>query len=276
MGRRRNNWHRRHTRRHMRQKPHRFPRKKKINYDSFIQIILIVGIILLVVYWDDIKAEFREVKDLEHYNPITVSYPVDFNGVDKIELTLHGSVYHYFRFTAPHEYSAYYIPTDWEIDYWKMYAGSKHDNYVTEEIINQVVITTSSEGDRAARTLIRFVQQIPYDWERYSSNDWNMRYPYETLYDGKGVCAEKSILLAKLLNELGYGVALFNYVSEEHMAVGIQCPYDKSNYQSGYCFIEATDVYPIGQIPMEYVGGVDIRDAMPQIIIISEGKVFDL
>ena len=55
-----------------------------------------------------------------------------------------------------------------------------------------------------------------------SSQHW--KYPYEILYENKGVCSDKSRLLACLLKELGFGCVLFVYNSENHEAVGIKCP----------------------------------------------------
>lgn len=211
-----------------------------------------------------------------HNISINKSYSVNVNGLNKIEITLHKEVYDYFKHDASKEYTYYGSspPSGWEVDYWKMFLTNKEDEYIMEDILKQTVEATNSEGDKAVNTLVRFVQRIPYDWDSFYLVGGTVRYPYETLYDNKGICAEKSLLLAKLLQELNYGVALFNYANENHMAVGIECPYDKSNFQTGYCFIESTDIYPIGKIPQEYVGGVDIRNKVPQIIIVSKGKVY--
>ena len=56
-------------------------------------------------------------------------------------------------------------------------------------------------GDELVEFTVAFVQgAIDYDWETYHNIDeGTLRYPYETLYDGTGVCADKTILLAKLL-----------------------------------------------------------------------------
>ncbi|MBL7169906.1 MAG: hypothetical protein ISS48_02725 [Candidatus Aenigmarchaeota archaeon] len=116
---------------------------------------------------------------------------------------------------------------------------------------------------------ITIVQNIPYDWDGFYSAGLNGRYPYEVLYDYKGVCGEKSELLAFLLRELGFDIVVFEFKGESHRAVGIKC--SKGNYNSDYCFIETTDFYPIGQIPYDYVGGVNIRGAIPEIIHISDG-----
>lgn len=224
--------------------------------------------------------DFTTPHSLPHENPINKSYVVKSTRLNKIELTLHESVYDYFVNEAPHEYtySSYSRysepPVGWEVGYWTMFLTNPHDDYVIDDIVNQTIEATNDDGDIAVRTLVRFVQGIPYDWDSYWSISGNVKYPYETLYSNKGVCGDKSLLLAKLLMKLGYGVSLFSYEDESHMAVGIECPYDESNFKSGYCFIEATDYYVVGKIPGNYVGGADIRNAIPEIIVLSYGKVY--
>lgn len=119
---------------------------------------------------------------------------------------------------------------------------------------------------------INIVQNIPYDDDSLYSGFLEGRYPYQVLYDNRGVCGEKSQLLAFLLKELGYGVAIFEFNAENHMAVGILC--DKGNYNSPYCFVEATEPTSVGYIPQNYVGGVSIRNARPDIIKISDGRKY--
>ncbi|MDP3956930.1 MAG: hypothetical protein Q8Q10_00315 [bacterium] len=104
-----------------------------------------------------------------------------------------------------------------------------------------------------------FVQTIPYDQgkldRRKSGLDGvteKITYPYEVLYDNTGVCQDKSYLAYSLLKELGYGVAIFLFPDPEdnHMAIGVKCPLQYSNYASGYCFIETTSLgNKIGMIP---------------------------
>ena len=78
--------------------------------------------------------------------------------------------------------------------------------------------------------------------------------------------------MAYLLRELGFGVVIFEFNAENHRAVGIKC--NNGNYNTNYCFIEATDHYPIGSIPQNYVGGADIAGATPEVIFISDGKTY--
>lgn len=209
-----------------------------------------------------------------HTTPIRKSYVVYSEGVNKIEVTLHQEVYDYFVNSASHEYTySGSLPVGWEKDYWRMFMTNDEDEYVMQDIVKQVVAATGSAGDKAARAIAAFVQEIPYNYAALNSNSQYVQYPYETLYLDTGVCSEKALLMAKLLMDLGYGVALFSYETENHMAVGIKCPYDQSNYGTGYCFIEPSDVYPIGQIPPLYVGNVRLT-SIPELVFSTEGKAY--
>jgi len=144
--------------------------------------------------------------------------------------------------------------------------------YYLIPFVQKIQEQTTSKKTQADMA-ISIVQGIPYDWEAFRTDSVTGRYPYEVLYDLKGVCMEKSDLLAFTLRELGFGVVIFEFQKESHRAVGIKCK--KGNYNTDYCFIEATDYYPIGQIPANYVGGADIRNAIPEVIFISEGDSYN-
>lgn len=104
-----------------------------------------------------------------------------------------------------------------------------------------------------------FVETIPYDQgkadRRTSGLDGiteKIAYPYEVLYADTGVCQDKSYLAYAILRELGYGVAIFSFPdpADNHMAVGVKCPPQYANYDSGYCFLETTALgNKIGVIP---------------------------
>ena len=96
------------------------------------------------------------------------------------------------------------------------------------------------------------------------------RYPYEVLYDQKGVCGEKSELLAFLLKEMGYGVVFFYYPDENHEALGIKCPVRYSIENTGYCFIETTGTSIMTDTGIEYTGGIKLI-SNPEIILVSNG-----
>jgi hypothetical protein len=98
-----------------------------------------------------------------------------------------------------------------------------------------------------------FVQTIPYDYDEYNNRASvvpKIDYPYETLYKNKGICSDKSYLAYSLLRHLGYGVSFFQFPEDQHIAVGVECPLEYSNYGSGYCFLETTSLgNKIGSTP---------------------------
>ena len=142
-------------------------------------------------------------------------------------------------------------------------------------LVAEIHNIADNEKDKA-KVAISLVQNI-----LYSSLDENTtlfkqaissRYPYEVLYEMKGVCGEKSLLLAILLKELGYGAAIFYFKEESHEAVGIKCPFYKDYEDTGYCFIETTGL--IGDNGEKYIGATQKFSSKPELIVISYGKVF--
>ena len=100
-----------------------------------------------------------------------------------------------------------------------------------------------------------FVQNLEYkkDSDTNESVEY-ARYPIETLFNGVGVgdCEDLSILMASILNELDYDIALFRLPN--HMAVGVQLSENAlpkyEYYTENYYFLETTSVTPsCGYIP---------------------------
>jgi hypothetical protein len=120
---------------------------------------------------------------------------------------------------------------------------------------------TTLDREDQMRIAVSLVQNIPFGF-----SDKNItilgkminysRYPYEVLYENKGVCGEKSELLAFLLKEMGYGVSLFYHAQENHESLGISCPVKHSLGGSGYCFVETTGPSIITDDSIEYVGEI--------------------
>ncbi|WNZ29337.1 MAG: hypothetical protein IAX21_00245 [Candidatus Bathyarchaeota archaeon] len=141
------------------------------------------------------------------------------------------------------------------------------------DLVDEIKSETSSKDDQA-RIAISLVQQIPYDWGGLSSVNSENRYPYEVISDEMGVCEEKSRLLVFLLRELGFDTVLFNFESENHMAVGIKCSFQYCFKDTGYCFVETTNPSIITYDQAEYVG-VGKLTSTPEIIHVSDGFSFD-
>lgn len=102
-----------------------------------------------------------------------------------------------------------------------------------------------------------FVQSLPYVSDSASAGyDEYPRFPFETLYHGGGDCEDSSILLASLLYDMGYGVALLELPG--HMAVGVEGDDNLSgsyyDYNGAkYFYLETSNSgWDVGVIPDEY------------------------
>ncbi len=132
----------------------------------------------------------------------------------------------------------------------------------------------TSDKQEQARIAISLVQSIPYaDGER-RRNALQGRYPYEVLYDSKGVCGEKSRLLSFILSELEFGSALFHYPEEKHMTAGIKCDVEHSYKKSGYCFVETVEPIMVTYVPENYIDIGELKSD-PEILQVNDGESFN-
>ena len=169
-----------------------------------------------------------------------------------------------------------------EEEYYKQFLLSDQDEDTIQQIINEIqYLTHANTPDDLVTAIVSFVQHIEYDceklfsYENLTDHDYQTYYPYETLYLNKAVCGDTSLLLAKLLNHLGYGSAFLIYEDQNHMALGIRCPNNVANFVEdgvGYCYIETTAPSRIGVIPQ----GINESDALvnPRIIKVADGGSF--
>jgi len=138
-----------------------------------------------------------------------------------------------------------------------------------DPFVEEIKKITSIRDDQA-RIAIRLVQSIPYDYASFTTNNVTGKYPYEVLYTNTGVCSEKAYLLVYLLRGLGYSTAVLEFKTENHDAVGIKCPSEYNYKNTGYCFVEATQLTAIGDSYGNYVG-VGQLTSTPEVIVISDG-----
>ena len=109
-----------------------------------------------------------------------------------------------------------------------------------EDVIQEIVSDLKSYGDDDDETLrmaLQFVRSIPFN---RTVERWT--YPYETLYLGQGVCADKTFLAAAIAEELGYKVAIMGYNEADHMILGIGCQ-EEYRYWEEYCFVDVTSYH---------------------------------
>lgn len=128
-----------------------------------------------------------------------------------------------------------------------IYTQFANDIYV-DEIVRQIRQKTDDKDDQA-RIAISLVQHIPYDFDAPRCP----RTMAEVIGEKKGDCDEKSMLLAKLLGELGFGTSYFWYVGERHMNVGLKCPDGYDYWDTGYAIVESTNpVIPTLENPEQF------------------------
>jgi hypothetical protein len=147
---------------------------------------------------------------------------------------------------------------------------------VQDPFLNPVVDAIrekSGDPDDQVRIAVSLVQQIPYDQEMLDKGTLEIRYPYQTLLDNKGVCCEKSVLLAYILHKLGYGVALFDFENEKHTSVGIKTAPEYAYKNTGYAFIETTTPLIITDGNGEYPAFGRIVSS-PEVLPAGDGKSF--
>lgn len=118
--------------------------------------------------------------------------------------------------------------------------------YLTPLVIKIQNLFPNNKKDQI-RTAVSLVQNIPYEASKEKSSSTffkdkvnHSRYPYEVVYENKGICGEKSQLLVFLLKEFGYETAIFSFPDYNHEAVGVKCPSKYSFKDTGFCLIETT------------------------------------
>ena len=113
-------------------------------------------------------------------------------------------------------------------------------------------------------------QKIPYKTDIESRGVVEYpKYPYETFYDGCGDCEDKSIILAGILHDMNYAVALLHF--SNHMAVGISGGsgiygqyYTISGSSRRYFYIESTNFgSKIGECPAE------LKNELPKVYLLN-------
>lgn len=124
-----------------------------------------------------------------------------------------------------------------------------------------------------------FVQSLPYTVDSVTTPyDEYPRYPIETLVDNGGDCEDTSILLASIIDKMGYGVVLI--MLPNHVGVGVKG--DQNMYGtyweyegSKYYYIETTGKgWGIGDLPGEYKNtAASIRPMIPTPILTHDGSI---
>jgi len=103
------------------------------------------------------------------------------------------------------------------------------------------------DDDEYLELMARAVQAVPY-----GEIADEILLPIEVIAEGRGVCSEKSILLAALMLHEGYDTCVWVFETQGHAAVGVRS--DGARYwNSDYAFIETTRYAFVGQASAEYL-----------------------
>jgi Transglutaminase-like domain len=122
-------------------------------------------------------------------------------------------------------------------------------------------------NDAYLELLARIVQDIPYG--RIGSE---IGMPAEMIAEGRGVCTEKSVLLAALMLHEGYETAVLVLDSYHHTAVGVRS--DDARFRTlPYAFVETTARRSVGEYDPGLLGWGPIGRP-PQTIRLGGSKRF--
>ena len=96
--------------------------------------------------------------------------------------------------------------------------------------------------------MLGIVLSVTTEWNEYP------RYPLETLFDRGGDCEDTSILVAALLDRMGYDICLLILSKANHCAVGVSLDGVTGSYYNHdgkkYYYLETTgEGWEIGDIP---------------------------
>ncbi len=168
------------------------------------------------------------------------------------------------------------LPSDWKLRYFQMFLTHAADKPVIQSVLAAIRRSDMpAVGDGLLASATAFVQTaIAYDFKTaYQVTGGKIHYPSETLLDRKGVCADKTILLAAILQSLGYRLAILTWERANHMALGVAVPAGLGNFGSEYAMIETTAPTAIGIVPERYAGGIKL-DGKPEIFALGGTQLY--
>jgi hypothetical protein len=171
----------------------------------------------------------------------------------EIGIKLSSSLYSsYTKSLKVYSYPADNPPANLREAFYNLFFQTKNSDTAVTDLVNSLKELAKNNNwseDELAESALALVQYIPYDQAKVDSGLTNPYYPYETLYLNKGICSDKTFLALSILKKLGYGTAILDFPDINHSAIGIACPVEYSLANSGYCYGETTNYFPIGVIP---------------------------
>ena len=189
---------------------------------------------------------------------ITISVPVDaavYNGAKSTDksVSIYGNV----------------SENSWVTDSYLAMVNDSAQDQMYADLTAQFRKIRDDQGlssDEYLELMAAYTQSLAYE----TTPDNPAKYPVETVVDGAGDCDDKSLLLAGLLSREGYRVALLSFSPEAHMALGVGS-IDSFYKDTGYAYLETTNLSYVGVPPDELAGGV-VLTSEPLIIPVGNGS----
>lgn len=193
----------------------------------------------------------------------TVALNCDYAGKNlSVNLTLYSNIDRYY--SSQYSEKQAYLKNG---DVTKFVYTNPNDHSVDDLVaqIKQTAAGNNLNGDQTLELAMCFVQNIPYD-QAYGANVLvngnnpnGEQFPYETLYNDKGICTTKTYLGSAIASRLGYGTSIIQLPQAQHMALGISAPSNYGSFGSSFAYVETTAVYPLGLIPDD----IDTKTGLP-------------
>ncbi len=163
------------------------------------------------------------------------------------------------------------------------FVNDPYDDELISQITKQIgelAVDAGYDEEEIPYITMAFVQSLPYVSDSVSAGyDEYPRFPFETLYHGGGDCEDSAILLASLLYDMDYGVALI--ILPDHMAAGVKSEeaLEGGYYKyagTRYYYLETTNSgWDVGVIPDKYVNAeavvVPISNSHPELMVEFDG-----
>ncbi|MDP2684708.1 MAG: transglutaminase-like domain-containing protein [bacterium] len=270
----------------------------------FIVVLLSLLLTSIGYFISENSISNKESFPIDKITPFEVTYEWQYGETTySITETLYQNIYNYYNnkyhireFIEPISFR------DYAINFTNNMIDIEDDTYsnIIEKIKEEVGINDLSD-DVLLEVIVSMLQSFEYDEAKFAvvesapkneivgdaqsiiqiEQSWP-RFPYETLFDNKGICTDMSFLTISFLKELGYGYALFDFPVDNHLAPAVQCPKEYSNYNSGYCYIEPTSLgFKIGvSSDIDVINGeAKVRNdrthnSSVDVIVLEQGKEY--
>ncbi|MFC2021626.1 hypothetical protein ACFLTR_00200 [Chloroflexota bacterium] len=165
---------------------------------------------------------------------------------------------------------------------YSIYVTHPLDDPYIDTLVEKLRKAAEQEGFSEYQTVefaAAFVQSLPYTVDSVTTPyDEYPRYPLETLVDNGGDCEDTSILLASIIDKMGYAAVLI--VLPNHVGMGVKGGENvygtRWDYKGDkYYYLETTgENWGIGELPEEYKNAsASIYPMIPVPILSHEGSI---